>query len=283
MIDLRGNVKNRYRVVHKNELSMWVAILAILVIVGGCVTLDAHAQSAGAPQNATPLPAPPQKTARASAPKDFTGYWVSVVTEQWHLRMLMPPKGEFALLPLNAEARAAANTWSPAQDAGNECRAYGAPVIMRVPGRLHIHWMDDNTLEVDTDAGNQTRMFHFGASAKPTDPQPTWQGYSAATWAGTPVSRTAKVPGPAGDLRVVTTQLKAGYLRKNGAPYSEKTTVDEYFDTFTEPDNNSWLVVTSIVTDPQYLTDPYAYTVHFKKIPNGQGWDPAPCVADEVR
>jgi hypothetical protein len=77
--------------------------------------------------------------------------------------------------------------------------------------------------------------------------------------------------------------MKAGYLRKNGAPYSEKATLEEYFDTFTEPDNNSWLVVTSIVTDPQYLTDSYAYTLHFKKIPDGQGWDPAPCVADEVR
>ena len=196
---------------------------------------------------------------------------------------LMPPKGEFTLLPLNADARAAANMWTPAQDVGNECRAYGAAVIMRVPGRLHIHWADDNTLEVDTDAGKQTRLFHFGASARPTDTQPTWQGYSVATWAGTPISRVAKVPGPEGDLRVVTTQMKAGYLRKNGAPYSEKATLEEYFDTFTEPDNNSWLVVTSIVTDPQYLTDQYAYTLHFKKIPDGQGWDPAPCVADEVR
>lgn len=273
--------------VHKNARWSRMPRLALLVgfatlagfsTIVSFTTLDAHAQGGGAAQAAAP-----QKTARASAQKDFTGYWVSVVTEQWHLRMLMPPKGEFTLLPLNAEARAAANMWTPEQDAGNECRAYGAPVIMRVPGRLHIHWADDNTLEVDTDAGKQARLFHFGASARPTDQQSTWQGYSVATWAGTPISRTAKVPGPEGDIRVVTTQLKAGYLRKNGAPYSEKTTVEEYYDTFTEPDNNSWLVVTSIVTDPQYLTDSYAYTVHFKKIPDGQGWDPAPCVADEVR
>jgi len=257
-----------------------VALLVGFATLLGFAAIDAHAQGAGA---GAPPAAAPQKTARAAAPKDFTGYWVSVVTEQWHLRMLMPPKGEFTLLPLNADARAAANMWTPAQDAGNECRAYGAAVIMRVPGRLHIHWADDNTLEVDTDAGKQTRLFHFGASARPADAQPTWQGYSVATWAGTPISRVAKVPGPAGDLRVVTTQMKAGYLRKNGAPYSEKATLEEYFDTFTEPDNNSWLVVTSIVTDPQYLTDPYAYTLHFKKIPDGQGWDPAPCVADEVR
>ena len=261
---------------HKNALRICVPVLALIVAFA---VRDAHAQGA----RGAPTAAGAQQTGRASAPKDFTGYWVSVVTEQWHLRMLMPPKGEFSLLPLNAEARAAANMWTPAQDAGNECRAYGAAVIMRVPGRLHIHWADDNTLEVDTDSGKQTRLFHFGTAAHPADPQPTWQGYSIAAWAGTPISRTAKVPGPAGDLRVVTTQMKAGYLRKNGAPYSEKATLEEYFDTFTEPDNNSWLVVTSIVTDPQYLTDPYTYTVHFKKIADTQGWDPTSCVADEVR
>ena len=59
--------------------------------------------------------------------------------------------------------------------------------------------------------------------------------------------------------------------------------LEEYFDTFTEPDNNSWLVVSSMVTDPQYLTAPYTYTVHFKKIPDGQGWDPTPCRAGQVR
>jgi hypothetical protein len=224
-------------------------------------------------------------TARAAAPKDFTGYWVSVVTDQWHLRMLMPPKGEYSLLHLNAQARTVAGMWTPAQDAGNECRAYGAAVIMRVPGRLHIHWADDNTLQIDTDSGTQTRVLHFGGNSaqKAADSQPQWQGYSIASWAGTPIGRGAKVPGPAGNLRVVTTQMKAGYLRKNGVPYSEKATLEEYFDTFTEPDNTSWLVLTSIVTDPQYLTDPYTYTVHFKRIPDGQGWDPTPCRADQVR
>ena len=96
-----------------------------------CLAITLSSLYAQAPQ--TPA------TPKAAATVDLTGYWVSVVTEQWHLRMLMPPKGEFSLLPLNAEARAAANMWTPAQDAGNECRAYGAAVIMRVPGRLHIH------------------------------------------------------------------------------------------------------------------------------------------------
>lgn len=262
------------------KTGLWIC-MPVLAFTASLVSLHADAQQPG-PGQRTAGAAP---RARAAAPRDFTGYWVSVVTEQWHLRMLMPPKGDYAMLPLNAQAGAAADRWAPAQDVGNECRAYGAAAIMRVPGRLHIHWMDDNTLQIDTDSGTQTRFLHFEAASaqKASEAQLEWQGYSVAAWAGTPLGRTEKVPGPAGDLSVVTTRLKPGYLRKNGVPYSEKATLAEYFDTFTEPDNNSWLVVSSIITDPQFLATPYTYTVHFKKIPDGQGWDPTPCRTDQVR
>ena len=225
----------------------------------------------------------PPASARAAAPKDFTGYWVAVVTEHWHLRMLMPPKNDFSMLPVNAEARRLAGAWTPAEDAGgNECRSYGAASIMRIPGRLHIHWADDNTLQIDADSGTQTRMLHFGASV-PANFQPTWQGYSNAFWAGVNMGRAGRTPGPNGNLGVMTTKMKAGYLRKNGVPYSENTTLQEYLDTFTEPEGTSWLVVTSIITDPMYLTGPYATTNHFKKIPDMQGWDPTPCRPDQPR
>jgi hypothetical protein len=267
-------VKSKSRIVQR--AAAWLCVPAFALIV--CfVARDAKAQGRGG--------AAPPTTARASAPKDFSGYWVAVVTEHWHLRMLMPPKGDYAMLPLNPEARRLAGMWTPAQDAGNECRAYGAAAIMRVPGRLHISWADDNTLQIDTDSGTQTRLLHFGAAAQQSaaTAQPQWQGYSVASWAGAPIGRNAKVPGPAGDLSVFTTKMKAGYLRKNGVPYSENATLQEYFDTFKEPDGNSWLVVTSIITDPQYLAGPYPTTNHFKKIPDGQGWDPTPCRADQVR
>lgn len=252
-------------------LFLFVAVLALSLGVAD----EAKAQEQGGRGGAAPA-----ATARASAPKDFTGYWVSAVTEHWHLRMLMPPKGDFSMLPLNAEARQLAGMWTPAQDTGNECRAYGAAAIMRVPGRLHIHWADDNTLQIDTDSGTQKRLLHFlnGAAA-----QPDWQGYSVAFWAGTPMGRGGRLPGPAKDLGATTTKMKAGYLRKNGVPYSANATLQEYFDTFSEPDGNSWLVVSSIITDSQYLAGPYATTNHFKKIPDGQGWDPTPCRADQVR
>ena len=141
---------------------------------------------------------------------------------------------------------------------------------------------DDNTLQIDTDSGTQTRTLHFGGAA-PADFAPTWQGYSVAQWAGAQVGRGGRTPGPNGDLGVMTTKMKAGYLRKNGVPYSDKTSLQEYFETFTEPEGTKWLVVTSIITDPTYLTGPYATTNQFKKIPDMQGWDPTPCRPDQPR
>src|ERR1051326_17048 len=92
---------------------------------------------------------------RAAAPVDFTGYWVSVVSEDWRWRMVTPARGDFASIPFNAEGRRIGLTWDPAKDeaAGEQCRAYGAAAIMRRPGRLHITWQDDTTLRIDTDEG----------------------------------------------------------------------------------------------------------------------------------
>src|SRR5262244_2057478 len=109
------------------------------------------------------------QSGRQAAPFDLAGYWVSVIMEDWKFRMVTPKKGVFETLPLNAEGRKVGDTWDPAKDeaAGEQCRAYGAPDIMRLPGRLHITWQDDNTLKVEKDTGTQTRVFHFGAATQP--------------------------------------------------------------------------------------------------------------------
>jgi hypothetical protein len=258
-------------------------ILLLSIVLAGTTTVAIHAQRGGG--GGGPLP-----PARVIAPKDLTGYWVSVVSEHWHLRMLVPPKGEFAMLPLNAEARKAAMAWDPARDQaeGNACKSYGAAVIMRVPGRLNIHWTGDNTLQVDVDSGTQTRLFHFNAAPPPAAQPLQWQGYSVAEWDGIPAPelRARKAESPAdlrGGLKVTTTRMRAGYLRKNGVPYSENAMLTEYFDRFTEPNGDEWLVVDSIVRDPQYLTQPYLTSSAFKKIPDRSGWDPTPCRADQAR
>src|SRR5580693_9729072 len=81
----------------------------------------------------------PPATPKAAAPIDITGYWVSIVTEDWRYRMMTPAKGDFPSIPLNPEGVKVANEWDPAKDeaAGNQCKGYGAGNIMRMPGRLH--------------------------------------------------------------------------------------------------------------------------------------------------
>src|SRR5215472_6403850 len=146
----------------------------LCVFVPLCLCVSALAQGRGQQ---------PPTTAFAAAAVDFTGYWVSVVTEDWRWRMVTPARGDFAGVPLNAEGRRVGEAWDPLKDekSGEQCRAYGAAGIMRRPGRLHITWQDDNTLRIDTDEGTQTRLFHFAGKA-PEHLEKTWQGYSAANW-----------------------------------------------------------------------------------------------------
>src|SRR5438034_1309230 len=48
---------------------------------------------------------------RALAPFDLTGYWVSVVTEDWRWRMVTPAKGDSTSVPLNPEGRRVTEMW----------------------------------------------------------------------------------------------------------------------------------------------------------------------------
>ena len=253
------------------KLTMLGLVAATLLTVVITVPDDASAQ----PQRRAPEPGPIGR-AGASEEQDPAGYWVSVVTEQWHLRMTVPPEGQLSMLPLNEAGRTRAATWDPQSDAaaGNACASYGAPVIMRVPSRLRFQWVDDETLQLDIDSGTQTRLFHFGADARSEQPAPSWQGHSIASWEGTGASRY---------LVVRTSQLRPGLLRRNGAPYSGDTRLEEHFFAFEEPNGDRWLVVTSIVTDPQNLTRPYTTTNHFKYQRNSAGWDPTACSVDRPR
>ena len=215
-------------------------------------------------------------TGKASALVDMTGYWVSIVDEDWRWRMVTPAKGDFTSVPLNADGRKMGNTWDPAKDeaAGNQCRSYGAPAIMRVPGRIRIAWASDDTLKVDTDAGTQTRMFYFKT---PASQGGDWQGVSEASWEM--VGGGGRGGAQGGSLKVVTTKFKAGYLRKNGVPYSDKAVLTEYYDVSKEANGDNWLYITTIVEDPAYLQQPFITSTNLKKQRDTAGWNPTPCSA----
>ena len=252
----------------------------------------------------------PQGNPRTSAPVDLTGYWVSVVSEDWRHRIATPRKGDYESVPINAEGRRAADTWDPAKDdaAGLQCKAFGVGGIVRQPGRLHVTWQDDNTLKMEFDAGTQTRQLSFNRNRQATG-EKTWQGHSIAQWetppgagrGGAPVrAQLGNSTGPiapggggrgqrggpplpsslsqGGALKVVTTNFREGYLRKNGVPYSENASITEYFHRLpAEPGEDSWLLVVTIVEDPRYLTQPFYTSTHFKLERDGSMWAPTPC------
>lgn len=252
----------------------------------------------------------PPKDAREAAPVDLTGTWVSVVTEDWRWRMVTPAKGDFGSVPLNDAGKKVGLEWDPAKDeaAGEQCKAYGAAAIMRTPGRVRIKWQDGDTLRLETDAGQQVRLFRFkpaaGAASQPAAPSlpgtamqaapisaadpPSWQGYSVAEW-----EREAAMPPPVspppgwkppptrltGSLKVSTTGLRPGYFYKNGLPYSAQTTVTEYYDYRQEPSGDQRFTVVTIVTDPQYLTSRFITSSDFKREKDDTKWQPMPCTA----
>jgi hypothetical protein len=153
-----------------------------------------------------------------------------------------------------------------------------------LPTRLHITWQDDNTLRIDSDAGQQTRLLQFAPGAAPAEA--SWQGHSVASWTravggfdmraifGDPRDRPQ---GPVkASLKVATDHLRPGYLRKNGVPYSEQTQLTEYFSTLSAG-GNDYLTVMSIVNDPVYLSGPFVTSSQFKKETDDANWNPTPC------
>ena len=260
-------------------------------------------------------PAGPPRPARAIAPIDLAGTWVAVVTEDWRWRMATPPLRDVASIPVNAEGRKVAASWNLDADnaAGNQCKAFGVGGIVRQPGRVRISWQDDMTLKLEFDAGTQTRLLNFDRAKQPGT-EKTWQGFSLADWQGPGVGRGAppvgdnrvtgggvlapSVPGGGGqglrggppprqqaqinrggDLKVVTTNFREGYLRKNGVPYSEQATITEYFNRLpTHPNGDNWLHVVTIVEDPRYLSQPFYTSTHFRLEPSDAGFKPTPCV-----
>ena len=248
----------------------------------------------------------PPRTGKAAAVFDPTGYWVPLITEDWRFRMVTPPKGDYASVPLSNEGRRVADTWDAAKDeaSGSQCRPFGVGGITRQPGRLHIAWDDDNTLKMEYDAGQQTRLLHFepSASSGSSRASKTWQGYSVAEWdvptaggrggGGNAVGSAPRGGGAGraaagssvqrGALKITTTNMREGYLRKNGVPYSESAVITEYADRLgPEPDGAVYLLIRTQVDDPKYLAQTFVTSTHFLLEADGAGkWHPTPCRTD---
>lgn len=257
-----------------NSAARSTLVLLVSLAAGGQV---AHAQGPDRPSG-------PPPSAEAAAPIDLTGYWQSVVTEDWRMRMVTPRPGDYQNIPLRPAGLRVMDAWDPAKDtaAGLQCKSFGAPIIMNVPEHLHIAWQDEQTLKLETDAGEQTRLFHFVPSKAEAQGPRSWQGYSKAEWQSARRRRGAAPKATWGELKVTTSDLKAGYLRKNGVPYSEQAQLLEYYDLVRlQQGDGQWemMVDTEIVTDPVYLTRTLLTTAQFLKQTSSDGWEPSACSA----
>jgi hypothetical protein len=222
-------------------------------------------------------------TGRAAAPVDLTGYWVSIVVEDWIERMApdSPPSGTGGR---GGRRGGGAGPQPPA--GGDPCRAYGAAGSLRVPGRLNITWVDDNTLKIDMDAGKQTRLLHFNPT-QPAPAQRSLQGYSVATWdtggggggrggfGGGGGGRGGGAPAAPrwGSLRVVTTGLTPGYLLSSRSFYGENATLTEHFTRHTDF-GVDYFTVTAVLDEggANRIT-----SSTFKKEPDGSKFSPTGC------
>src|SRR5687768_13776781 len=285
-----------------------------------------------AAQIAQGAPPPPvaQQTARQASPIDFTGTWASVVTEDWQWRFVTPIVGDYTGIPLNSVGDKTARAWNHEADlkAGEQCKAFGAAAINRLPTRLQVSWVDDSTMKLDWDLGTQSRLVYFDKSKRP-EGAPSYQGHAIGEWIDLPAAggrgggggggggaaaapaagaaapagaapappsggraggapaqagggrgggRGAAAPAArAGGLKIITTNLKAQYLRQNGVPISEKAVVTEFLDIVPAPDGSQWLVVKTQVDDPTYLSGWYQVSSQFKKEANNSKWAPTPC------
>ncbi len=155
-----------------------VAICGVL-LVGGVLAGDRVAAQVA---QGTPPPAVVPQPARQTAPVDYTGYWVSVVTEDWQWRFVTPIVGDYTGVPLTAEGDQAARAWDHDADlaAGEQCKPFGAAAIMRIPTRLHVTWQDDDTLHLAWDQGTQSRAVYFDTSRQPG--ARSYQGHAVGEW-----------------------------------------------------------------------------------------------------
>jgi len=270
-------------------LAVFVIALPLAFLAQGGRGGGGQRGGGGAPQGGAPGGA----GARAAAPVDVTGYWVSLVTEDWIERMApdSPPSG--AAGARGGRGGRGGGAPQPAAATGEPCRAYGAGGSMRNPGRLNITWADDNTLKIDMDFGTQTRLLHFTGTVPPNTPK-TLQGYSVATWeasgggggrgGGGGGGQRGGAPAPTrwGNLKVVTTNMTGGYLLNSRDTYSENAVLTESFIRHSDF-GNEYLSVVSTIDDAGAggRGGNKVVSSTFKKEPDGSKFAPSGC--DVVR
>jgi hypothetical protein len=191
---------------------------------------------------------------------DLSGEWGNRLHEDQPWRGPGQLPGEFQGLPINAEARAKAESWMASVYAMPERQCIPFTVDMAYTiGAMRIWKIKDAPSQEIIGFGQhnewqaQDRTIWMDGRPHPPAWAPhTWQGFSTGEWLGT-------------TLKVTTTHLKMAYLERNGVPRSDQATVVEYYAR-----HGDVLTIVTIVDDPVYLTEPFVRTHSFVAAPNNE-------------
>jgi hypothetical protein len=203
-------------------------------------------------------------TGDAQAQIDFSGEWRPLIHEDLGHRVDEraiagpgagtgaggPRVGDYAGLPINDAARSKAESWDPRIWAAPEHQTIPHPGAywVHAPGGLRVSRVVDDAsgrvvgfrLYRVGGPGSTTRTIWTDGRPHPPDyAAHTWQGFSTGRWNGE-------------TLIVETSHLKAGWVRRNGVPASDRTTLTQHMVRHGE-----YLTIVNIVSDPVYLDEPY--------------------------
>ena len=226
-----------------------------------------------------------RNSARESAALDLTGQWVAIVNEDWRWRMVTPPHGDYASVPLNDEGRRVADLWEPSQDGavrgvrGGRAHAHADALANRVGRRRRAR---------DRDGRGPTDAAADASSGVAHRARARCRAQSAAEWV-----RPLPPPGGPGLAGAGGGQQRAGRLSQGdhdessaGLAAPQRCAVQRgrrahrVFRSLPAPNGDEWLMVTAIVEDPKYLNTRFVTSSHFRREPDGTArWNPQPCRA----
>lgn len=205
-----------------------MARLLFLLAVGMLVSVPAFAQ-----------PARPQ------IPPDISGEWRLENNEAD--TTAQPPLGDYLGIPFNDAGRQRSDTtaesiWGTPE---YQCRPHSAPHQWRGLGGARI-------LKEQDPLTGDVRVFHIqfmrsldrpifmdGRLHPPPWAPHSWTGFSTGEWVGN-------------TLKITTTHLKDGYLKRGGPQTSDMYTMTEFITR-----HSDILTIVTVVDDPLYLDEPY--------------------------
>ena len=197
----------------------------------------------------------------AFAQVDLSGAWGSRMHEDWGDRYHGPDAADYLGLPLNEDSRARALAYSSSQMAMPErmCLQYQPSYLETGPFAVTM-WSEDEPVtgrliawHINGAGDRSPRTIWMDGRPHPSQHSlHTFGGFSTGVWEGNM-------------LTVYTTHMKAGYLRRNGAPGSDETTITEHFAR-----HGDLLAITAIIEDPVYLTEPHVISRTWVLDPNLQ-------------